>query len=385
MAGFGALIDLTVDSESKQVVAKTPNQRESAKPRDTHQITKTPPRLASAPATTNHSQRPLGSSSRHSLESRNSSGFPKQASRAFHRPQALASPELHPSRMQDTSVEDVEVLNRSILPGLRKPTTKSFVDLTRDYGGNRAHSQAHKHQFAVRETLPEEARRSILTDSEEDSAFRFPSLFRSSSIERNQNQLSDRGKSVSTPTDLPSFKFPEAGVLRLSSAQGLEAPSTPCMETTADWAVLRSSAQKSATEAAASDRKHWDALASTTARTAAEAIPDSPSPRLARSDLSSLADAAKRVEAASKEYSKPQALSNALNGFISEAETEDETEDEADQVMGNGNGNGNGNGSVTSEAFTASFTLPGTDEEENTRKSLMTAPSRKYSVRQPST
>lgn len=387
MAGFDALIDLTIDSESKQVVAETPpNQKETTKLRDPHQSTKSTPRLTSASATPSHSQRPLGSSHRLSIESKSSSGFSKQATRVFTKPQTLASLDLGTSRVIDTSGGDVRVIDRPILPGPRRMSTKSFVDLTRDDGGNKAQSQPAKQQFTVQPKLPEEIRRSILNDSEEDIQFRFPPLIPSFAAERNQDQLSDRGKSVSAPISSPSFKIPEAAISRMSPAPNLdlEAPATPGMETTADWAVLRSSAQKSATEAATSDRMHWDAVASTTGRTAAEAIPDSARPKSAILDLSGVAagshGAAKQVEFASKEHHKPQQLSNASNEYDIEFrdESQDRSEYEANQFTGNGSGD------VISEASPVLFTLSGADEKVNRRKSIMkpNTPSRKFPVRQ---
>ena len=410
MADLGALIDLTVETP--------PNPKETTKPRDTHQSAKNPPRLASAPATTNHSQRLLGSSSRHSKGSRNSSGFSKQASKVFPRPQTLASAESRTSRLQDTSTEDIQAVERSPLPGLRKPgvktafdiieehrphlqdmstediqaveqaplpglrkpSTKSFVGLTRDDGGHRAQSQPHKHQF-MRQILPE-IRRHIPTDSdsEEDPRFSLPLHTPSCGAERNESKKSDSGKMNTTSTSSPSFKIPEAGILKTSPLQDLEVSATPSMENTADWAALRSTAQKSATEAAISNRKHWDALASTIGRTAAGTIPDSPRQKQAASDLSGLAGATKEIEPAPRKYCTIEQLLNVSNGSTSESEdeSESESEDEANHDAGNGDGNAMG------EAFSALFTLSGTDEKVNTRKSLMNSniPSGKFSVRQ---
>ena len=448
MADLGALIDLTVETP--------PNPKETTKSRDTHQSAKNPPRLASAPATTNHSQRLLGSSSRHSKGSRNSSGFSKQASKVFPRPQTLASAESRTSRLQDTSTEDIQAVERSplpglrkpglktvwdvirehrshlqdtstediqaversplpglrkpgvktvfdiieehrphlqdmstediqaveqaALPGLRKPSTKSFVGLTRDEGGHRAQSQPHKHQF-MRQTLPE-IRRHIPTDSdsEEDPRFSLPLHTPSCGAERNESKKSDSGKMNTTSTSSPSFKIPEAGILKTSPLQDLEVSATPSMENTADWAALRSAAQKSATEAAISNRKHWDALASTIGRTAAGTIPDSPRQKQAASDLSGLAGATKEIEPAPRKHCTIEQLLNVSNGSTSESEdeSESESEDEANHDAGNGDGNAMG------EAFSALFTLSGTDEKVNTRKSLMNSniPSGKFSVRQ---
>lgn len=374
MAGFGALIDLTVDSESKQLLAKTsPNHKEPTKPRDPLQSTKSTPRLASAPATPNHSQRPLGWSTRHSKESRTSSGSSKQNPKIFTRPRNLASPESRTSREQDTSGGFVQVIDQPILPGLRKSTTKSFVDLTRDDGANRGPSQPYKHQHAQK-ALSEEMRRAVLTDPDEDPPFRIPPAMPSSNIER---------KSVSNRETPPTFRFPEVGIPRMSPSQDSEAPTTPTMETTADWAVLRSSAQKSATEAAIVDRRHWDGLALTHERNVSKALPDSPRPKSGKSDLAGVAGAAKEEKPASKEHSKAQQSSNAMNRPDSvsnfEGQDDNDNEDETDQAVEDGDSK------IYGEASTASITLSGTDEEEIRRKSLMNLknlliPARKSSV-----
>lgn len=361
MAGFGALIDLTVDSESKQLLAKTsPDHKESTKPRDPLQSTKSTPRLASAPATPNHSQRPLGWSNRHSKEPRNSSESSKQSSKTFTRPRLLASPELRTSREQDTSGGYVQVIDQPILPGLRKSTTKSFVDLTRDDGASKGPSQPYKHQH-VQKALSEEMRRAVLTDTDEDPLFKFPPVMRSSNTER---------KSVSNRKTPPTFKFPEVGISRMLPSQDSEAPTTPNMETITDWAVLRSLAQKSATEAAVVDRRHWDGLALSTEGNVSKALPDSPRPESGRSDLSRIAGAAKEEKPAAKEHRKAQQSAIAMDRSNSAFNFEDQVdndrkEDEAAQVVENGDSN------TVGEASTASLTLSGTDEEEIRRKSLM--------------
>lgn len=374
MAGFGALIDLTVDSDSKQLLAKTSlSHKETKKPRDPLQGTKNTPRLASAPATPSYSQRPLGWSNGHSKESRHSSGSTKQTSKIFDRPRALASPEMRTSPEQNTSGGFVEVIDRPILPALGESTTKSFVDLTREDGENKAPSQPYKHQHAQK-ALCAESRRAVLTDSDEDPPFRIPSLMSSGNAGR---------KSASSPVIPPTFKFPEVGISKISPSRDSEAPAAPNVEAPADWAVLRSSAQKSATEAAVVDKRHWDALPLLTEKNVAEALPESPCPKSGNSDLSGLAGASKEGKPASKEHSKAQKPSNAMIRSVSvfefEGEDENDGEDEADIVVENGHNN------IDTKASTASFTLSGADDQDTRRKSLMDLnnlliPARKSSV-----
>ena len=370
MAGLEALIDLTVESKSKPAGAKTPhNQIEITKPHDIYQNTKITPHVSPATASRAQSPRPLGSSNQHSIESRTSLGFSKQASLTFHKPQNLASSDPRTSRVQNTSGEGVRIIDSPVFHGPRKATAKSFVDLTRDDGGNsRPPPQLYPHPFNTQRKVSGEAHRSILTDPEDHPSFRFPPFTFSPGAERTQHQQSDRGKSVSTPVNSSSFIIPEArvGVLRESPVQKLEGFSTPRLESTADWAVLRSSAQKSATEAAVSNRTHWHALESITQKTAAEATRKSPHPTSPISKLSGLDVASHgaetQTEPALKEPGKPKLLLNASNG----SESEIESEDEADQR------NGTISGLSRKDASPS-----GTDEEVKARKSLIDTPARK--------